>query len=114
VRGRRRLRLPRPRRRDRGTLRARGEPALHAWWSTLSAIERDLTKQKLFADARLVHSVQTKAVECAYNYYGIEASKISDRWGIVLLSLAFYVLYTVWYGYAILYLFEGLGMRLSH
>jgi hypothetical protein len=90
------------------------EPALHAWWSTLSAIERDLTKQKLFADARLVHSVQTKAVECAYNYYGIEASKISDRWGIVLLSLAFYVLYTVWYGYAILYLFEGLGMRLSH
>jgi len=90
------------------------QAVLHAWWSTLSVIERDLTKKKLFADAQLVHSVQTKAVECAYNYYGIEASKISDRWGIVLLSLAFYVLYTVWYGYAILYFFEGLGMRLSH
>jgi len=90
------------------------KPALHAWWSSLAAIERDLNRQKAFADAQLVHAVRTKAVECAYNYYGIEASKISERWGVVLLSLAFYVLYTVWYGYAILYLFEGLGMQLSH
>jgi hypothetical protein len=89
-------------------------PVLHAWWRTLGAIERDLNRQKRFDEAKTTHAVQAKAVECAYNYYGIEASKISDRWGIVLLSLAFYVLYTVWYGYAILYLFEGLGMRLSH
>jgi hypothetical protein len=88
--------------------------ALHAWWSALGAMERDLNRQKLFADAQLVHTVQTKAVECAYNYYGIEASQISERWGIVLLSLVFYVIYTVWYGYAILYLFEGLGLQLSH
>jgi len=90
------------------------KPALHAWWSSLAAIERDLNRQKAFADAQLVHAVRTKAVECAYNYYGIEASNISERWGVVLLSLAFSVLYTVWYGYAILYLFEGLGLRLSH
>ena len=87
---------------------------LHAWWSALGAMERDLNRQKLFADAQLIHTVQAKAVECAYNYYGIEARQISERWGIVLLSLVFYVLYTVWYGYAILYLFEGLGLQLSH
>ena len=88
--------------------------ALHAWWSALGAMERELNRQKLFADAQLVHTVQTKAVECAYNYYGIEARQISERWGTVLLSLVFYVIYTVWYGYAILFLFEGLGLRLSH
>jgi hypothetical protein len=88
--------------------------ALHAWWSVLGAMERDLNRQRLFADAHLVHTVQTKAVECAYNYYGIAPSQISERWGTVLLSLVFYVIYTVWYGYAILYLFEGLGLQLSH
>jgi len=88
--------------------------ALHAWWSALGAMEKDLNRQKIFDGAQLVHTVQTKAVECAYNYYGIEARQISERWGIVLLSLVFYVIYTVWYGYAILYLFEGLGLQLSH
>jgi hypothetical protein len=88
--------------------------ALHGWWSALGAVERDLTRQELFDAAQLVHTVKTKAVECAYHYYGLEARQISERWGIVLASLLFYVIYTVWYGYAILYIFEGLWLQLSH
>jgi hypothetical protein len=53
-------------------------------------------------------------VECAYNYYGIEPWKVSDRIGLVLFSLIFYVVYTVWYGYAIIFLLEGWGFTLSH
>lgn len=87
--------------------------ALHAWWRTLGAIERDLTRQRRFDDAKTTHAVQAKAVECAYNYYGIEAQQIRDRWGTVLFSLVFYVLYTVWYGYGIMLTFEGLGFELS-
>jgi hypothetical protein len=87
---------------------------LHAWWAALKAMEKDLNRQKLFAGAHVVHAVQTKAVECSYNYYGIEPGKISDRWGTVLFSLVFYVVYTIWYGYAIMFLFEGLGFRLAH
>jgi hypothetical protein len=30
-----------------------------------------------------------------------------------LFSLVFYVLYTFWYGYAIMYIFEGLGFELA-
>ena len=86
---------------------------LHAWWKLLGAAEKDLNRQKLFDAARLTHTVQAKAVECAYNYYGIEAQAIKDRWGTVLFSLVFYVLYTIWYGYGIMYLFEGLGFELS-
>ena len=86
---------------------------MYGWWAALTAIEKDLKRQKIFDSADLAHSVQAKTVECAYNYYGIEPQNISDRWLIVLLSLLFYVIYTVWYGYAIMYIFEGLGFDLA-
>jgi len=86
---------------------------LHNWWQALGAMEKDLNRQKLFNTAKLTHTVQAKTVECAYNYYGIESQAIKDRWGTVLLSLVFYVLYTIWYGYGIMYLFEGIGFELS-
>lgn len=88
-------------------------PTLHTWWQALGAMEKDLNRQKLFAAAQLTHTVQAKTVECAYNYYGIEAQAIKDRWGTVLFSLLFYVLYTIWYGYGIMYIFEGLGFELA-
>jgi hypothetical protein len=88
--------------------------ALHAWWKTLAGMEKAFTQGKQFALVRALHSVRTKALECAYNYYGIRAQPISQRWGIVVFSLVFYVLYTVWYGYAVLYLFEGLGLKMGH
>ena len=88
-------------------------PTLHGWWLALGAVEKDLNRQKLFAAAQLTHTVQAKTVECAYNFYGIEAQAIKDRWGTVLFSLVFYVLYTIWYGYGIMYVFEGLGFELA-
>lgn len=88
-------------------------PTLHTWWQSLGAMEKDLNRQKLFAAAQLTHTVQAKTVECAYNYYGIEAQAIKDRWGTVLFSLLFYVLYTIWYGYGIMFVFEGLGFELA-
>jgi hypothetical protein len=96
---------------DRYAVGAR--PALYSWWQALKAMEKDLNRQKLFPAAQLTHTVQAKTVECAYNYYGIEAQAIQDRWGTVLFSLVFYVLYTIWYGYAIMYMFEGLGFELA-
>jgi len=86
---------------------------MYGWWEALHEMERDLKRQKIFASADLAHSVQAKTVECAYNYYGIEPQKIGDRWGIVLFSLIFYVVYTIWYGYAIMFIFEGLGFELA-
>jgi len=86
---------------------------LFNWWKALGEMEKDLKRQKLFAAADLTHTVQAKTVECAYNYYGIEPQNIKERWGIVLFSLVFYVVYTIWYGYAIMYIFEGLGFELA-
>ncbi|MGD8562935.1 MAG: hypothetical protein PVG03_10375 [Desulfarculaceae bacterium] len=86
---------------------------LFTWWHTLSAVQKSLNKQKLFAEAALADRVMKKAVETAYNYYGIQPEKIGDKWGIVLFSLIFYVVYTVWYGYAVMFLFEGAGFQLE-
>ncbi len=88
--------------------------AMYTWWQVLRAAEKDLKKQNKFREAKAVDLIVKKAVETSYNYYQIEPQKISDRWGIVILSLAFYVVYTVWYGFAIMFLFEGWGLRLQH
>jgi hypothetical protein len=93
---------------------ANAKEMLYTWWATLSAMDKNLKKQKLFAEALFVDKVQKKAVECAYNYYKIEPQNIGDRWGIVVFSLIFYVIYTLWYGYAVMYMFEGGGFRLEH
>ncbi|MCB2145826.1 MAG: hypothetical protein KQI81_05075 [Deltaproteobacteria bacterium] len=88
--------------------------ALYNWWSALKAMDFDLKKQKKFNAAKMAELVNKKAVETAYNYYGIEGQNISDRIGVVIFSLIFYVIYTLWYGFGIMYLFEGAGLRLEH
>jgi hypothetical protein len=88
--------------------------ALYNWWEALKALDLALKKQKKFEAAKVVDLIQKKAVETAYNYYGIEPQKITDRYGVVSFSLIFYVVYTLWYGFAIMYMFEGWGLRLEH
>ena len=87
---------------------------LFNWWKALKSMDKDLKKQKEFEAAKVVSQVVKKAVECSYNYYKIEPQKISDRTGIVIFSLVFYVVYTLWYGFAIMFMFEGWGMKLEH
>ncbi|HIJ57830.1 MAG TPA: hypothetical protein HPQ03_17135 [Deltaproteobacteria bacterium] len=87
---------------------------LFNWWKALKELEKELTRQKQFEAAQTVDRVNKKAIETAYNYYGIEPQRISDRLGIVLFSLLFYVIYTLWYGFAILYMCEGWGLKLKH
>jgi len=87
---------------------------LYNWWKASKAVDKDLKKQKLFKEAKIVGVVIKKAVESSYNYYKIEPQKISDRLGIVIFSLIFYVAYTLWYGFSIMFMFEGWGMRLEH
>ena len=87
---------------------------VYNWWQALKALNKDLTKQKQFKAASAVDMVATKAVETSYNYYQIEPQKISDRALFVIFSLVFYVVYTLWYGFAIMFMFEGWGMKLEH
>ncbi|MBW1887438.1 MAG: hypothetical protein JRI52_03690, partial [Deltaproteobacteria bacterium] len=87
---------------------------LYNWWQAFKTMEKDLKKQERFKEAKIVALVVKKAVESSYNYYKIEPQKITDSMGIVIFSLIFYVVYTMWYGFAIMFMFEGWGMKIGH
>ena len=88
--------------------------ALISWYNALSAMEKDLTKAEKFDQAQVVKNAMTKAVEPAYNYYKVEAKSVKAEMMLLIASLAFYVIYTMWYGFGLLYLFEGIGIKLEH
>ena len=87
---------------------------LFNWWKAFKAMDKDLKKQKKFKEAKVVALVIKKGIEPSYNYYEIEPQKISDQFGVVIFSLVFYVVYTLWYGFAIMFMFEGWGLKLEH
>jgi hypothetical protein len=87
---------------------------MYGWWKALKAADKAFKRQKMFAESKFVLTVIKKGVECSYNYYGIEPQKISEQVLVVLIALVFYVVYTIWYGFAIMFMFEGWGLKLEH
>lgn len=88
--------------------------ALYNWWKSFKGAEKSLNDQKRFKEAKVIANISKKGIEASYNYYKIEPQNIMDRLGLVIFSLVFYVVYTLWYGFSILFLFEGWGMQLEH
>ncbi len=88
--------------------------ALYNWWSAFKAIDKSLTAQENFKEAKAFSSVRSKVLEPAYNYYGVSASNYRDNIGLIVAALLFYVFYTVWYGFGLMWLFEGLGLKIGH
>lgn len=89
-----------------------GKQVLYNWWQSFKALNTYLRDQGMFDQAKIVADVQQRAIEPAYNYYGIQAENIKDKAGIVIFSLVFYVAYTVWYGFALMNILEGLGLKI--
>lgn len=87
---------------------------MYNWWVTYNQLDKALKKDKSFAAAKAVGTIQQKAIEASYNYYEVEPLKIADKLWTVIFSLVFYVFYTLWFGFAILFTFEGWGLKLSH
>jgi hypothetical protein len=87
---------------------------MYDWWNTMKSVEASMNKQEKFKEGLFFHKIMTKAIEPAYNYYGIPATDIKEKIGLVIASLAGYVIYTMWYGFSILFMFEGWGLKLEH
>lgn len=90
-----------------------GAPAhevAQAWWYLLKPCIQELQKQQRVADAKVVDQVLARALEPGNNFYGIEPADMSANVLLVCGLLAFYVLYTLWYGFGIYEIFEGLGL----
>ena len=90
-----------------------GKEVLYAWWSTFKSVDKEFKKHEMFAESSFLADVVKKGVEVGYNFYGISPQSASSKAGILSFSLIFYVVYTLWWGYAILFLFDGLGMQMK-
>jgi hypothetical protein len=87
--------------------------ALKAWWTSFSAVDKFLKKNGKIEDAKIISDVMKKGVETAYNYYGIPAEKVADKAALMTFLLVFYVVYTMWWGFAIFYIFDGIGLTMT-
>ncbi|MBS1126630.1 MAG: hypothetical protein H6Q93_619 [Nitrospirae bacterium] len=83
------------------------------WYNVLPQISKEFAKDKKIEESKIVSAVSKKAVETAYNYYGVEAQKVSEKALLMTGLLVFYVIYTMWWGFAIFYIFDGIGLTMS-
>jgi len=85
---------------------------METWWQILERVDKKLKQAKLIEEEKLVHAVKNKAVETTYNFYAIQPEHIGEKVLLVAGLLAFYVLYTLWWGFAIFFLFMGVGLTM--
>ena len=90
-----------------------GKQVMKAWWSLLSGMVKPMQKIGMVDEASAVVTINAKAVEPSYNFYGITRLAVKDNIPLVAGFLIFYVLYTMWYGFAIFELFEGIGLSMK-
>jgi hypothetical protein len=83
------------------------------WWNVLDKINKQLVIEKKVPEAKIVSTVMKKAVEAAYNFYKVEAVKVKEKAGLMIFLLVFYVVYTMWWGFAIFFTFEGIGLSMT-
>lgn len=90
-----------------------GQEAMTVWWNLMTPMVKELQKQKKIEQANIVSETLKKAIEPSYNFYGVEAQRVSDKAFTMIFLLAFYVAYTMWWGYAIYYMFDGIGLSMK-
>ena len=78
-----------------------------------SKISKYFEKEKKMKERKICVDIVKKAVEPAYNFYGVEAVKVKEHVGLMAFLLIFYVAYTLWWGFAIFYLFEAAGLSMK-
>ncbi len=83
------------------------------WHNALAKVIKELQKEKKIEEAKMVNEVVKKAIEPAYNFYQIDGERVVDHAGMLSGLLVFYVAYTMWWGYAIFYMFDGLGLSMK-
>jgi hypothetical protein len=86
---------------------------MRVWWNVLSKADKELKKQKKIEEANFLGEVTKKTIEPAYNFYKIEGQRVSEKAGVMTGLLVFYVIYTMWWGYAVFYMFDGLGLSMK-
>ena len=83
------------------------------WWAALNRAVKELQKSRKTEQSNIILEVMKKGVEPAYNFYKIDPQSIGEKAFTATGLLVFYVLYTLWWGFAIFNLFDGLGLSMK-
>lgn len=86
---------------------------VYNWHASLEKIDKALKDQDLFDESKIVAEAMEKGIEPSYNYAGIHPESMSSKIWVVIGSLIFYVFYTVWYGFGLMYILEGWGLKIG-
>lgn len=87
--------------------------AVYGWYNSTKQISKALDKQEKFNQSLGLQSFQKKIIEPSYNYYGVDAKQVADNKGSMTFMMVFYLVYTLWYGFAIYFLCIGLGITMT-
>ena len=90
-----------------------GHQVMKAYWALVDGMIKPMQRAGLVKEATVANTVKGKAVESSYNFYGITPLRVVDNIPLVAGFLIFYVVYTMWYGFAIFELFEGIGLTMK-
>ncbi|MCL1940219.1 MAG: hypothetical protein FWG04_06110 [Desulfovibrionaceae bacterium] len=90
-----------------------GRAVMKTWWHLLSSMIQPMQRAGQVDEASAVATVISKGIEPSYNFFGITPMRVTDNIPLVAGFLIFYVLYTMWYGFAIFELFEGVGLSMK-
>lgn len=80
------------------------------WWMMAEPIYKHYIATGDVGASNFVSALRTRACEPAYNFAGIEPKPVAQAVAPLALLLSFYLVYTVWYGFSILFVCEGLGI----
>jgi hypothetical protein len=83
------------------------------WNNVLPKIDKSFKKEGKIAEANIVSDVTKKAIEASYNFYKVDAVQVKEKAGLMIGLLVFYVAYTMWWGFAIFFIFEGIGLTMT-
>ncbi|MDD5154006.1 MAG: hypothetical protein RDU59_06410 [Thermodesulfobacteriota bacterium] len=86
---------------------------MYIWHTAFTKLIKELEKQERFEGSIFLGDVLTKVIEPGYNFYGIKPEKVKDHVVLLVALLVFYVIYTLWFGYSIYELFNGMGLTMT-
>jgi len=91
-----------------------GKEVMYNWWMSLTRLSKYFEAQREFETSLYIgHELLTRGIEPAYNYHGVEAMNVANFVMLLAGFLGFYIIYTVLWGFAIYFNFEGIGLRME-
>lgn len=88
-----------------------GKDVIYFWWTAFDGLVRRYIQENRPVEADFARFMTTRVLEPSYNFSGIQSRNISENVVIVVFLLSFYILYTLWLGVSIMFVFEGFGIR---